>query len=109
MRIIDYGFAWILFALGVIALVWTEIVHPKGAVLDSPLLWIMVAMFNLLRLRNGYHVSGLKVFCVGANLALLVLESVRVRMFGPLNLIEAVPILAETLFSVAGRNDANPS
>jgi hypothetical protein len=57
-------------------------------------------MLNLLRLRNGYGVRGLRVFCIGANVAVFALEAVRFGMFGPFSLIVAVPILAETIFSI---------
>ncbi len=66
-------------------------------------------MLNLLRLRNGYDVESLKAFCIGANLIALVAEVVRFKMFGPLMLIQAIPILGETIFSVAGKNDASYS
>jgi hypothetical protein len=81
-----------------------EVLHPANAVLDAPLLWILLAMLNLLRLHNGYGVRGLKVFCIGANVAVLALEAVRFRMFGSVSLIVAVPILAETLFSIIRNN-----
>jgi hypothetical protein len=99
-RIADYGCAGIVLALGIVRIVITEMLHPPSAVLDTPLLWILLAMLNLLRLRNGYSVKGLRVFCIGANVSVLALEAVRFKMFGPSALIAAVPILAETLFSV---------
>jgi hypothetical protein len=67
-------------------------------VLDAPILRILVSMFNLLRLRNGYSVGGLKVFCIGANLAALAIEAVGFKMFGPFTLIEGLPILASPSF-----------
>lgn len=100
----DYAFAWIVLALGLLGILRIEILHPANAVLDAPLLWILLAMLNLLRLRNGYGVWGLKVFCIGANLAVLALEVVRWRMFGSVNLIVAVPILIETVFSMVGND-----
>ena len=100
----DYACAWIVLALGFLGILRTELVHPVHAVLDTPLLWILLAMLNLLRLHNGYGVKGLKVFCIGANVAVLALEAVRVGMFGALSLIVAVPILAETLFSIVRDN-----
>lgn len=96
----DYACAWIVLVLGIVGILQTEVRHPAHAVLDTPLLWILLAMLNLLRLRNGYSVRGLRVFCIGANAAVLALEAVRLGMFGPLGLIVAVPILAETIFSI---------
>ena len=101
MKYLDYACAYLLFLTGVLGILSTEIRHPSGAVLDTPVLWILVSMFNLLRLRNGYSVSGLKVFCVGANLAGLVLEVVRFKMFGPSALIPGIPILGAPIFSIA--------
>jgi hypothetical protein len=51
--------------------------------------------------RNGYGVSGLKVFCVGANLAGLAIEVARFKMFGPFALVQGIPILGVTIFSIA--------
>ena len=109
MKAIDYAFAWILFVVGMVGILMIETRHPAGAVLDTPFLWILVAMFNLLRLRNGYGVKGLKAFCIGANLIVLMAEVVRIKMSGPLQLIQTIPILAETIFSIAGENNASHS
>jgi len=100
MRYVDYGCAWIVFAAGATGILATEVRRPPGVVLDTSLLWIFLAMINLLRLRNGYAVKGLKVFCIGANLSVLALEAVRLRIFGPFGLLMAVPILCETSFSI---------
>ena len=103
MKYLDYACAYSLFLIGVLGIFSTEIRHPSSAVLDTPILWILVSMFNLLRLRNGYSVSGLKVFCVGANLAGLAIEVVRFKMFGPFALVQGIPILGVTIFSIAHR------
>jgi hypothetical protein len=99
-KYVDYACAWTVFVVGVVWIMAIEIRHPPQAVLDTPLLWIFVAMFNLLRLRNGYSVRNLKGFCIGANVATLALEAVRVRMFGILFLVTASLLLAETVFSL---------
>jgi hypothetical protein len=100
MKYLGYACTYLLFLSGILGILSTEIWHPKGAVLDTPILWILISMFNLLRLRNGYSVAGLKVFCVGANLAGWVMEVVRFEMFGALDLIEGIPLLALTIFSI---------
>lgn len=100
----DYACAWIVLALGVLGILRIEVLHPANAVLDAPLLWILLAMLNLLRLHNGYGVRSLKLFCIGANVAVLALEAARFRMFWSVSLIVAVPILAETLFSIIRNN-----
>jgi hypothetical protein len=88
MKYVDYACAWILFAAGMVGMVATEVRHPPQAVLDTPLLWIFVAMFNLLRL------SGL-----------------RLKMFGPFGLVAGLPMLAELIFSlrtiIVGRERQN--
>jgi hypothetical protein len=100
MRYIDFALAWIIFVIGVGGIVTTELFHRPFRVLDTPLLWLFVAMFNLLRLRNGSEVKGLTTFCIGANLAMVTLEAVRYKMFGPFALFGALPILCELVFSV---------
>jgi hypothetical protein len=100
MRYIDFALAWIIFTIGVGGIVTTELFHKPFQVLDTPLLWLFVAMFNLLRVRNGPAVKGLTTFCIGANLAMVTLEAVRFKMFGPFALFGALPILCELLFSV---------
>ncbi len=100
MKYVDYACAWAVFVIGVVGMTAIEIRHPPHAVLDTPLLWVFVAMFNLLRLRNGYSVRSLAVFCIGANVATLALEVVRLRMFGLGFLVTASLILVETIFSL---------
>jgi hypothetical protein len=46
-------------------------------------------------------VAGLKVFCIGANLAGLAMEIVRFKMFGPFALLQGIPILGCIIFSMA--------
>jgi hypothetical protein len=89
-----------IFVVGIVNIVMTELWHPPGAVLDTPLLWIFVAIFNFLRLRNDEGVKGLRIFCIGANLSEFILELVRMKMWGLAFLIVAVPLLAETVFSM---------
>jgi hypothetical protein len=89
--------------------------HLQGAILDIPFLWLLVAMLNFLRLRNGYaRVPGLMVTCVGANLVALTMEIVRwrlsggtlLRYWGPYTYIAAVAFLGETILSMVRRNDS---
>jgi hypothetical protein len=94
----------------------TEISHPRGAVLDVPFLWLLIAMLNFLRLRNNYaDVRGLRMTCVGANCVALTLEVLRFKMFGaglewgPYPLIAALGILGEAIFSLVQRNGSGSS
>lgn len=100
IRYIDSFIAWVIFVSGVVAIVMTVLFHSIFRTLDAPLLWVFVAMFNLLRVRNGRSAKTLTTFCIGANLAVLMLEAVRFKMWGPFALFGAVPILCELAFSV---------
>jgi hypothetical protein len=100
MKYLDYACAWMIFVVGFVGIAMTELRHPPGAVLDTPLLWIFVAMFNFLRLRDQAGIKGLRMVCIAANLSEFVLEMVRMKMWGLSFLIVAVPLLCETLFSI---------
>jgi hypothetical protein len=100
MKYADQACAWIIFFAGIAHILSTEIWHPRGVTLDLGLVWIFLAMFNLLRIGNGTSVKSLKVFCIGANLATLMFEVLRWKMFSPRGGIMAIVVLAETLFSV---------
>jgi hypothetical protein len=100
MKYADYACAWTIFVIGLVGMVFTELRHPPGAVLDTPLLWIFVGMFNFLRLRNNDGVRGLRISCIGANLSEFIFEIARMKMWGLSFLIVAVPLLAETIFSM---------
>ena len=112
MRLVDYGFAWLLWLSAVAFIFAIEMSHPPGAILDIPFLWLVVAMVNFLRLKNGYDdVIGLKTTCIGANVVGLTMESVRwihygsTRVWGPYAMIATVALAAETILSVLRRND----
>ncbi len=112
MKYLDEACAWLIFLAGVAHLLLTEIFHARGSVLDTGLLYIFVAMFNLLRIRNGYSVKLLKVFCLGANVSALMFEIGRWNMFGrpsPLGFTSlwflglAVLFLLQIVFSITAR------
>ena len=114
MRYLDCAFAWTILLNAVSFMLAIEILHLRGAILDVPFLWLLVAMLNFLRLRNGYaRVPGLMVICIGANVVALTLEVVRWKLFGGgilkawglYTFIAALAFLAETVFSVVRRND----
>jgi hypothetical protein len=100
MKYADYACAWFILAIGMIDVVLTEVTHPPGVILDTGLLWIFVAMFNLLRLRNGASIKGLTIVCIAANLAESVLELYRMTWSPRPIVVVAVPILCETVFSI---------
>jgi hypothetical protein len=100
MRYVDRICAWLIFLAGIAHIVATDILHLPGS-LETALLWIFVAMSNLLRIVNGYTVRGLKVFCLGGNIAVLVLEVVRWKMYaGPESIMMIVLFALETLFAI---------
>jgi hypothetical protein len=114
MRYLDYICTWAIFLTAVSFMLAIEILHLRGAILDIPFLWLLVAMVNFLRLRNGYaRVPGLMVTCVGANLVALALETVRWRLFGDgilkewglYTFVAAVAFLGETVLSIGRKND----
>ena len=114
MRYLDYICTWAILLTAVSFMLAIEILHLRGAILDIPFLWLLVAMLNFLRLRNGYaSVPGLMVTCVGANLVALTLEIVRWRLFGGgilkawgfYTFVAAAAFLGETILSVVRKND----
>ncbi len=119
MRYLDYICAWVILLSAVSFMLAIERWHYllQGAILDIPFLWLLVAMVNFIRLRNGYaRVPGLKVTCIGANLVALTMEIARWRLFGstsavlrawgPFTLVAAVAFLGETILSIVRRNDS---
>jgi hypothetical protein len=74
VKYLDEACAWLIFLAGVIHIVLTAVLPRGASVLDTGLLYIFVAMFNLLRIRNGYKVRLLRSLCLGANVSALMLE-----------------------------------
>ena len=77
MKRLDEACAWLIFLAGVSHIVFLEIYGWQGGVLDTGLLYIFVAMFNLLRIRSRETTRLILAFCLGANFAALILEIVR--------------------------------
>jgi hypothetical protein len=116
VRYLDQFCAWTLLLVAVLFMLVTEIRHLRGAFLEDPFLWLLVAMVNFVRLRNyGQSVKGLKVTCVAANVVVLTMEIIRYGMeiirygmygnallksWGPYTLIAGIAVLGETIFSV---------
>jgi hypothetical protein len=100
VKYVDHALAWVMLPAAATHLVLTEVFHHPRAVLETGVLWVLLAMFNFLRLGKGYGVRGLRTFCTGAKAAALVLEFVRCKIYGPLSLILIVPLPGELLFSL---------
>jgi len=112
MKYFDYVLNWVLFITAIVFMFVIEFTHPRGAVLDLPFLWLLIAMTNFVRLRNsGLAVKGLRTSCIGANLIGLITEVARARLWGwePYTVIAAVAIFGEVIFSAVRRNDPNPA
>jgi hypothetical protein len=72
---------------------------------------LFTAMLDVLRIRNGRGVKGLKLFCITANVTMLVLVIALIASIGkartlqhPQILLAGALLLAETAFSL-GKND----
>src|SRR5260370_37003193 len=82
MKWLDCACAWGIFLSALVSVVVIAFWHPRGTTLEAPLLWIVVAMMNFLRLRNGYSgIRGLRTFCIAANLIALTVEILRFGLF----------------------------
>ena len=85
---------------GILAIILTEFFHVKG-ILDTALVWILISMLNLIRTGNASFVRRLRVFCIGANFSVLLLEIVRWKMFHwPLSLAIGILVFFEGIFSI---------
>jgi len=129
MKCLDYACAWAIFLSALVSVVVIAFWHPRGTTLEAPLLWIVVAMMNFLRLRNGYSgIRGLRTFCIAANLIALTVEILRFGLFGTwifesrgfyylfsassvwtAYLIVALAAFGETVFSALRRNATEES
>jgi len=94
MRYLDEAFAWLLMLLGMYHIIWTELFPVRGAVLDTGLLYILVAMLNLVRVRNDESVRLLRTFCIGGNLSALMLEVDRWHQYRGLGYVGVGMLLA---------------
>jgi hypothetical protein len=123
MKYIDSALAWILLLSATALILYTEIAHPRGAVLDTPFFWLVISMINLVRVRNTHStVPGLRISSIAANLVGATAEIVRFKLFGISALhqwgpqvlltywapytVATVAILGELLFSVVQKSDS---
>jgi hypothetical protein len=100
MKTADHICAWALFIWAFLSIVMIEIRHPLGAVLDTPVLWIVTAILNVLRLRDGKGNRDLRRSCVAVNTIVLMIEIARWKMFGAWTAIATILVLIETVFSI---------
>lgn len=84
-------------------------------ILGTELALLFTAMLNVLRIRNGYGMQGLKMFCICANVCMLVMLIALMASIGRALTLQnsqiilvAGLLLVETTFSL-GRNTWVPS
>jgi hypothetical protein len=109
MRLLDRSCAGALFLLAVVEC-WLVPRTYTGRlwIFGAGLALLFTAMLNLLRLRNGYRVRGLRLFCIGANVTMLAWAGALIASIGwPRTMANLqVPLVTglltvETAFSLA--------
>lgn len=107
MRPLDKLCAGILFLLAIVdCLLVPKTYVGRIWIFGTGLALLFTAMLNVLRLRNDLGVKGLKLFCLTANMAMLVFAIGLMASIGKSRtlqhlqiLLVTVLLLAETLFS----------
>jgi hypothetical protein len=73
MKLFDRLCAGIIFVLAIVdSLLVQRTYTGRIWIFGTCLALLFTAMLNVLRLRNGYVVQGLKLFCIAANVTMLV-------------------------------------
>jgi hypothetical protein len=111
MKLLDWLCAGVLFVLAVTYCMLVPKTYPGRIwIFGTGLALLFTAMLNVLRLRNGPAVGGLKPFCIAANVAMVVFVIGLVASIGKLRTMAnpqvplvGVLLLAETAFSLARR------
>jgi hypothetical protein len=111
MKLIDRLCAGTLFLLAIVeCLLVPKTYTGRIWILGTDLALLFTAMLNVLRIRNGYAVQGLKMFCVAANVTMLVFVVALMASIGqvvtlrnPQLLLVAGLLGIETAFSM-GKN-----
>jgi hypothetical protein len=107
MRLFDKLCAGALFILAIVdCLLVPRTYTGRIWIFGTGLALLFTAMLNLLRFRNGYGVQGLRLFCIAANLTMLVFVIALLASIGksctsqhPHVLLVAALLMAETAFS----------
>lgn len=111
MTILDRLCAGTLFVLAVVECVMVPKTYSGRIwVLGTDLALLFTAMLNVLRIRNGYVMQGLKMFCIAGNVTMLVFAVALMSSIGqvatvrnPQVVLVAGLLLVETGFSL-GKN-----
>jgi hypothetical protein len=112
MKLLDRLCAGITFVLAIVdCLLVPRTYTGRIWMFGTGLALLFTAMLNVLRIRNGREVKGLKLFCITANITMLVFAIALMASIGKARTLQhpQVPLvgtllLAETAFSL-GRND----
>ena len=108
MKLLDPLCAGILFLVAIVdCLLVPKTYVGRIWIFGTGLALLFTAMFNVLRLRNGLGVRGLKLFCITANAAMFTFTIGLIASIGKSRTLqhEQIPLvsallLAETLFSL---------
>jgi hypothetical protein len=111
MKLLDRLGAGTLFILAIVdSLLVPRTYIGRIWILGTTLSLLFTAMLNLLRIRNGYAVRGLKMYCIAANILTLTFVLALVLSIGhartvhnPQILVVATLISIETMLSL-GKN-----
>ena len=112
MKLFDCICAGVLFILAIVdCLLVPKNYTGRIWIFGTCLGLLFTAMLDVLRIRNGRGVKGLKLFCITANVTMLVLVIALIASIGkartlqhPQILLAGALLLAETAFSL-GKND----
>jgi hypothetical protein len=111
MKIVDRLCAGTLFVLAVVACLMIPRTYTGRIwILGTDFALLFTAMLNVLRIRNGYAMRGLRLFCIAAGVAMLVFTIALMASIGQQRTLQnpwipfvAGLLLVETAFS-AGNN-----
>jgi hypothetical protein len=111
MKLLDRLCAGTLFILAIAdCLLVPRTYTGRIWILGTALSLLFTAMLNLLRIRNGYAVRGLKMYCIAANILMLTFVLALMLSIGeartlhnPQILVVAILTSMETMFSL-GKN-----
>jgi hypothetical protein len=111
LRVVDWISAISLFLFAIVdCLLVPRTYTGRIWIFGTGLALLFTAMLNLLRIRNGRGVKGLKLFCITANVTMLVFTIALMASIGRSRTLQhpqiplvAALLLAETAFSM-GKN-----
>jgi hypothetical protein len=112
MKLLDRLCAGIVFVLAIVdCLLVPRTYTGRIWIFGTALALLFTAMLNVLRIRNGDGVKGLKLYCITANVTMLVFAIALMASIGKARTLQhpQIPLvgallLAETVFSL-GKND----